>query len=108
VAEDGTVGRVCGALLKIAAARIEPDLAPAPLFLKRRHLRERVDALVKGAHMTKSRLVLSMFAVLMIVPVIAGLIAWQLPLRAAAQSNPPDSAGVEVRTGRSRCCIVPR
>lgn len=88
-----------GALLKIAAARIEPDLAPAPLFLKRRHLRERVDAIMKGSHMTKSRLVLSMFAVLLVVPVVAGLIAWQLPLRAAAQTAPQDSAGVEVRTG---------
>lgn len=86
------------ALLKIAAAQFEPDLAPAPLFLKRRHLHARVAAIVKGAHMSKSRLLLAIFAVLTILPVVAGLVAWQLPLRAQAQTV-PDSAGVEIKTG---------
>ena len=60
-----------GALLKIAAARIEPDLAPAPLFLKRRHLRERVAAIVQGVHMSKPRLTVTMIAVLAALPLVA-------------------------------------
>jgi beta-lactamase regulating signal transducer with metallopeptidase domain len=77
-----------GALLKIAAARIEPDLAPAPLFLKKRHLRERVAAIVKGANMSKRRLSLTMFAVLAALPLMAAFLAWQIPLRAAPQGGP--------------------
>lgn len=86
-----------GALLKIAAARIEPDLAPAPLFLKKRHLRERVAAIVKGANMSKRRLNLTMFAVLAALPLMAAFLAWQIPLRAAPQEV-RDGQGVEVRT----------
>jgi TonB family protein len=85
-------------LLKIAASRIEPDLAPAPLFLKKRHLRERVAAIVKGANMSKSRLILTMIAVLAALPLVAVLLAWQIPLQAAPQEV-RDSAGVDVQTG---------
>ena len=88
-----------GALLKIAASQIEPDLAPAPLFLRKRHLHERVDAILQGVHMSKSRLVLTMSTMLTFVPAVAGLMAWYMPLRAAAQTAEPDSAGVEVKTG---------
>lgn len=87
-----------GALLKIAARRIEPDLAPAPLFLKKRHLHERVAAIVKGATMSKSRLTLTMIAVLAMLPIVAGILAWQMPLQAAPQET-RDPQGVEVRTG---------
>jgi TonB family protein len=87
-----------GALLKIAATRIEPDLAPAPLFLKKRHLRERVAAIVTGANMSKSRLTLTMIAVLTVLPLVAGMLAWQIPLQAAPQEV-RDSSGVEIRTG---------
>jgi TonB family protein len=91
-------GDYVGALLKIAAARIEPDLAPAPLFLRKRHLRERVAAIVKGATMSKSRLTLTMIAVLSVLPIAAGVLAWQIPLHAAPQEV-RDADGVEARTG---------
>lgn len=84
-----------GALLKIARARMEPDLAPAPLFLRKRHLRERVAAIVKGANMSKSRLTLTMIAVLSMLPIAAGILAWQIPLHAAPQEV-VDAAGVQV------------
>ncbi len=87
-----------GALLKIAAAHIEPDLAPAPLFLKKRHLRERVAAIVNGVNMSKSRLTLTMIVVLTVLPLVAGILAWQIPLQAAPQEV-RDSNGVEIRTG---------
>jgi TonB family protein len=87
-----------GALLKIAAARMEPDLEPAPLFLKRRHLRERVAAIVKGATMSRTRLVLTIIAMCSMLPLVVGVMAWQLPLQAAPQT-PQDMPGVDVNTG---------
>lgn len=87
------------ALLKIAAAQIEPDLAPAPLFLKKQHLRERVITIVKGANMSAKRLAISILTLIVALPTTAFVIATYLPLRAAAQSTPADSAGVEVKTG---------
>ena len=86
------------ALLKIAASQVEPDLAPAPLFLKKRHLRERVDAIMKGTHMSAKRLAVSILTLLVALPTTAFLVATYLPLLASAQSI-PDSAGVEVKTG---------
>ena len=41
------------ALLAIAGVRPEPDLAPAPLFLRKRHLRHRVVTLLKEVGMSK-------------------------------------------------------
>ncbi len=90
--------RYVGALLKIASASIQSDLAPAPLFLKRRHLHERVAAIVKGSTMSKNRLTLSTLAVFSLLPLVACILAWQLPLRAAPQEV-RDAQGVEVRTG---------
>jgi TonB family protein len=87
-----------GALLKIAASRIQPDLAPAPLFLKSRHLHERVAAIVKGATMSKSRLILTTATVLAALPAAAFLLALQFPLQASPQEV-RDSPGVEVKAG---------
>ncbi len=91
-------GEYIDALLKIASARSGPDLEPAPLFLKKRHLRERVAAIVKGATMSRTRLVLTMIAMCSMLPLVVGLVAWQLPLQAAPQA-PADAAGVDVNTG---------
>lgn len=47
------------ALLAIARDRQTLDLAPAPLFLRRRHLTHRMHALLKEASMSKRRLLFS-------------------------------------------------
>ncbi len=47
------------ALLAIARDRQTLDLAPAPLFLRRRHLTHRMHSLLKETSMSKRRLVLS-------------------------------------------------
>ena len=44
------------ALVSVAAQRLEPDVAPAPLFLKKRQLAVRVQALLKETSMSASRL----------------------------------------------------
>ena len=86
------------ALIAIAATRLEADLAPAPLFLKKRHLRERVASIVKGVNMSKRSLLLSTIAVFSALPLVVGIAAWQFPLNAAPQEV-QDGKGVEVRTG---------
>jgi protein TonB len=88
------------ALLAIASGSYQADLATAALFLKRRHLRERVAAMLKGAVMSRARLVVSMTAAFSVLPAAAAIIAWQLPLAALPQiSGAPDAPGVQVMTG---------
>lgn len=86
------------ALIAIAATRLEADLAPAPLFLKKRHLRERVASIVKGVNMSKRSLLMSTIAVFSALPLVVGIAAWQFPLNAAPQEV-QDGKGIEVRTG---------
>ena len=88
------------ALLAIASGRYQADLATAMLFLKKRHLKERVAVMLKGVAMSKFRVVVSMIAALSMLPVTVALIAWQLPLTAAPQVvGAPDAPGIEVVTG---------
>ena len=47
------------ALLSIAGRRETPELAPASMFLRRRHLTHRMHALLKEVRMSRSRLVFS-------------------------------------------------
>lgn len=86
------------ALLAIAYTHFEADLAPAPLFLKKHHLRQRVASIVKGVSMSKRSLLLSSVAVFSALPLVVGFAAWQFPLNAAPQEV-RDSPGVEVKAG---------
>jgi TonB family protein len=88
------------AILAIASGGYQPDLAPATLFLKKRHLKERVAAIVKGVAMSRKRLILSLIAALSMLPAAVGVVAWQIPLIAAPQVvGQHDSPGIEVNTG---------
>jgi TonB family protein len=89
------------ALLAIASLRLTADLAPAPLFLKKRHLRQRVESIVSGVTMTKRNLLFPLAAALATLPVVIGVAAWQFPLRAAPQEVVDDS-GVEVQPGAAK------
>ncbi len=89
------------ALLAIASLRFSADLAPAPLFLKKRHLRQRVESIVSGDPMTQRNLLLPLAAALVTLPVVIGIAAWQFPLRAAPQEA-VDAAGVEVQLGPAK------
>ncbi len=81
------------ALLEMASIRIEPGFAPAPLFLRRRHLRERVALIVDGGFMSKRRLTVSLAFVLVLLPVAAGLAMQTMPLQGPPQTDAP---GVQV------------
>jgi TonB family protein len=88
--------RYVGALLDIAAVRLQPDLAPAPLFLRKRQLAERVSFLIKGGQMSKKHLYASVLALMVLLPLATGLVIITLPLQGAAQMGEPDGPGVQV------------
>jgi TonB family protein len=77
--------RYLDALLAVAAYKFQPDLAPAPLFLKKRHLAARVATLLKETRMSKARICAS-FAGACSVAMAAALLAIAFfPLESTAQ-----------------------
>lgn len=81
------------ALLAIAGARPRLDLAPAPLFLRQRHLKKRVVSIVKEVRMSKTRLISSFSAAVALVAAGCWLVTFTFPLAAAPMT---DSPGVTV------------
>lgn len=78
-------------LLAIAAARSGLDLAPAPLFLRKRHLKSRVASLMKEVNMSRVRLNASLAGMLALT-LAAGFVAVRaFPLQAAAQESQQDT-----------------
>ncbi len=84
------------ALLAIAGARAQADLAPAPLFLRKRHLKQRVVSIFKEVHMSRTKLLSTLAAGLGVLTLACWLVTSTLPLAAAPQS---DGAGVAVDLG---------
>lgn len=85
--------RYLDALVAVAARKLHPDVAPAPLFLKNRHLAMRVAAILKETSMSKSRLVAIFAAVFSAALVAARLAVWFFPLQSPAQSGPQAAEG---------------
>jgi protein TonB len=88
-------------LLAIAAVRAGLDLAPAPLFLKKRHLRQRVAALLKEVTMSKARLRSSLASLLAVLAVAGWMAVRSFPLQAAPQ-DVKDAPGVTVQQDASK------
>jgi TonB family protein len=86
------------ALLAIAGAKPRLDLAPAPLFLRRRHLKQRVVSIMKEVRMSKMRSVSSLVAGLGIMALACWFVTATFPLAAAPQTV-ADGPGVTVDTG---------
>jgi len=90
------------ALLAIAGKRAELDLAPAPLFLRRRHLTHRIHYLLKEAPMSKIRLVISYASIAAVLAAAGWFTLATLPLVGSAQvkeAQAPDQTGVSVDPG---------
>lgn len=83
------------ALLTIAGARPQADLAPAPLFLRQRHLKQRVVSIVKEVRMSKARLISSFSAAVAVLAASCWLVTLTFPL-AAAPDTVADSPGVTI------------
>jgi TonB family protein len=101
IEHTGDRNRYLDALLAIASLRLSADLAPAPLFLKKRHLRQRVESIVSGVTMTKRNKLFPLAAALATLPIVIGIAAWQFPLHAAPQEA-ADDPGVEIQLGAAK------
>ena len=86
------------ALLAIAGAKPQLDLAPAPLFLRKRHLKQRVMSIMKEVQMSKTRSISSLAAGLGILALACWFVTATFPLSAAPQTV-ADGPGVTVDTG---------
>jgi outer membrane biosynthesis protein TonB len=89
------------ALMAVAAQKIRPDVAPAPLFLKKRHLAARVAAVLQEVSMSKyskSRLYASVATVCSCL-LVAGRLAISLFPFAGQAQVVPDDPGVTVEAG---------
>jgi TonB family protein len=83
------------ALLTVAGAALQLDLAPAPLFLRKRHLKLRVVSILKEKRMSKTRTVSTLAAGLAILSGACWFVTAAFPLWAAPQAV-TDAAGVSV------------
>jgi TonB family protein len=86
------------ALLAIAGARPRLDLAPAPLFLRKRHLKQRVISVLKEVRMSRTRLISALAAGLAILVAACWFVTGAFPLAAAPQVV-NDAPGVTVDLG---------
>ncbi len=96
--------RYLDALVAVAAQRLLPDVAPAPLFLKKRQLVVRVAAVMKEARMSKPRTFLSYTTVCSAVVIAVRLAVWMFPMQAPGQSPSrasivADGPGIVVEPG---------
>lgn len=88
------------ALLAIAGTKVPLDLAPAPLFLRKRHLVRRVSSLMKEASMSRVHLVGSCVSMAAVVVVAGWFAAGTFRLKGApvVQAVGPDAPGVTVQS----------
>lgn len=100
VRATGARERYIDALLTVSGASRQLDLAPAPLFLRRRHLTARVAAIIKEVDMSRRRLIGSIAVCFTVLLAAGWLITGSLPLKAAPQVV-ADSPGITV-TGADR------
>ena len=92
--------RYLDTLLAIAEAKAGLDLAPAPLFLKKRHLRQRVAALLKEVNMSRVRIRSSLAGFAAVLAVASWMATRSFPLEAAPQVR--DAPGVTVHVDESK------
>jgi TonB family protein len=85
-------------LLAIAGAGAQLDLAPAPLFLRKRHLKHRVVSILKEVPMSKMKWMSALAASLGILLAACWLVTATFPLAAAPQVV-NDAPGVTVDLG---------
>lgn len=84
------------ALLVIAGAS-QYDLAPAPLFLRKRHLKQRIASILKESLMSRTKSISVLAAALAIVTAVGWFAGGALPMHAAPQMV-TDAPGVSVDT----------
>ncbi len=86
------------ALVAVASQQLQPELSPALLFLRKRHLLARVEGVVKEINMSRSRIVAAFAAVCSALPIAVWAGMWIFPLVGSAQIV-ADDPGVTVNPG---------
>jgi len=86
------------ALVTVAGHKLEPDLVPATLFLKKRHLAVRVAEMMKEVSMSRSRIAGSLTAVFSAALLAARIAVWLFPMTSPAQTV-VDDPGITVDAG---------
>jgi TonB family protein len=89
------------ALLAIAGAHPQLDLAPAPLFLRKRHLKQRVVSILKEVRMSRTRLISALAVGLGMLAVACWFVTGTFPLAAAPQIV-RDAPGITVDMGTAQ------
>ena len=79
--------RYLDALVAVAQQKLCPDVAPAPLFLKKRQLAVRVAAVLKETRVSKPQLIARFTTVFSAALVAARLAVWFFPMQSPAQST---------------------
>jgi TonB family protein len=103
-AVDLTENRECylDALIAVAGHKLQPDLVPATLFLKKRHLAARVAEIVKevspNMKMSRSRIAASLAGVFSAAFLAAIAAVWFFPIASPAQTV-VDDPGITVDAG---------
>lgn len=97
IARTGAREEYLETLLAAAGGEARADLAPAPLFLRKRHLARRVAAILKETTMSKQRLYCSLAAIAGMLTLTIWMAGILLPLRAPAQAPPPPAAPAAVQ-----------
>jgi len=87
------------ALVAVAAQRLLPDVAPAPLFLKKRQLAQRVAAVLKETRMSKPRMILTFTAAGSATFLAAFAAVWMFPMQAPAQTAAGKASNAAVADG---------
>lgn len=88
-------------LLAMAGVNPGQDLAPAPLFLRRRHLKQRVMGIVQEVGMSRKRIMLAQAAAVAAMAASCWLVTGAVPLHAQKQMM-ADGAGVTVNLNGSQ------
>src|SRR6185312_1446219 len=82
-------------LAMAGAAAIEPDLAPAPSFLRRRHLKQRVIGLIQETPMSKTKKLFAQTAALALMAAASWFVTGAISLHAQSRTV-TDGPGVTV------------
>jgi TonB family protein len=80
------------ALLAVAGAATQPDLSPAPSFLRRRHLKQRVVSILKEVRMSRARSVSGFAVGLALMAAASWFVTGAIPLTAAPAPQQSDPA----------------
>ncbi len=90
------------ALVAVAGHRLQPDMAPAPSCLRKRHLMARVEAVMKEVKMSRSRMAAGAAAACSALTMAVYAAMWLFPFVGSPvmqAQTAPDSAGIMVMPG---------